>query len=106
MAARKLEKDDWFGYFETLSKSRPEAEVEIEVMGEDIGDQYSVEWVPWRGVTYDFKEGHLEVFTDTLAHRIPNPQEIWVDETEDQPLAIQVLDSDGHKQIIQLRASQ
>ena len=103
MAIRKLEKDDWLSFFNKVSKSHPTAEVEVEVMGGDIGDQYSVEWVAWLGATYDDKSDELEVFTNTLAHRIPGPQEIYVDDTDSVLASFKVLDSDGNTQIIRLR---
>jgi len=103
MAIRKLDKGSWLPFFNDVSKSHPTAEVEVEVMGEDVGDQYSVEWVSWRGATYDDKSDVLEVFTDTLAHRIPSPREIYVDDSAAALASVQVLDGDGNTQIIRLR---
>ena len=103
MAVRKLEKDEWQRYFDAVSRHLPAAEVEIEVIGPEIGDQRAVAWVPWHGITYDGNSDVVEVVTDSLDHMIQKPQEIFVDDTDTGISSVEVIDGDGNKQIIRLR---
>ncbi|MGF1465531.1 MAG: DUF5335 family protein [Sandaracinaceae bacterium] len=103
MATRRLDRDRWQGYFDALSKSLPTAKVEIGIVGDRIGDQREVDWAMWRGATYDRESDALDVFVGQLGHQIARPREIWVDDSAGLK-AIEVIDGEGQKQIIRLRA--
>jgi len=102
MATRKLEKADWEGYFDRMSKTLTVRTVEIEVGSLAIGDQIAVEWAPLRGLTYDPKGDLLEVQLAEHDHLIRQPQEIYVVEEADGLAMVETID--GVKQIIRLNA--
>ncbi len=104
MVTRKLEKADWEGYFDQVSKTLTVRTVEIEVGSLAIGDQIAASWAPLRGLTYDPKGDLLEVQMPEHDHLIHRPQEIHVVEQGDGLAMIETVDGDGVKQIIRLNA--
>ena len=106
MTIRRLDPEEWRDYFDLLSKAQPEAQVEIEVLGPEVGDQYAVEWAQWHGATYDPESLTLDVFMETLDHRIPGPREIHVDDADTAHLSFRVVDGGGNTQLVRLRTAQ
>ncbi len=102
MATRKLAKSEWQSYFDRVSQSLGTKQVEIEVASLGIGDQVAANQLALKGLTYDPKSDALEIVTEALDHMIRNPAEIYVEESYDGLVTVEVLDSDGYKQIIKL----
>jgi hypothetical protein len=101
--AKKLEKSIWQPYFDTVSKVLSGKRAEIEVAALDLGDQIEAEWLPLLGITYDPKDDLIEVALEGVDHLVPRPREVWV-ETEGLDLSsIEVIDSNGVRQIVMLR---
>ena len=101
--AKKLEKSIWQPYFDAVSKILLGKRVEIEVAALNLGDQIEAEWLPLLGITYDPKDDLIEVALEGVDHLIPRPREVWV-ETEGLDLSsIEVIDSNGVRQIVMLR---
>jgi hypothetical protein len=103
VSIRELTRGEWLPFFNKVSKEHPDYEVEVEVMGEEVGDQYSVEWAAWTGATYDDESDALDVFTSALTHTIPSPREIYVDDGNMGGMSFRVRDGAGNTQIIRLR---
>jgi hypothetical protein len=103
MAVRKLEKAEWTPFFDAISKILVGKRAEIEVASLDIGDQIEAEWVPILGITYDQKDDILEIALDGVDHLIPTPQEIYVDLGATGLVNLEVIDSEGERQIVLLR---
>jgi hypothetical protein len=101
--ATKLEKSTWQPYFDAVSKILPGKRVEIEVAALNLGDQIEAEWLPLLGITYDPKDDLLEVALEGVDHLIPRPREIWVEAEGLDLSSIEVIDSNGVRQIIVLR---
>ena len=104
MATRKLEKNKWQSYFDSISKGLGAREVEIEVGSLDLGEQVAVEWVSLDGLTYDPHDDVLAIITGAFEHNIRSPREIFVLEDMGALLAVEAIDGEGAKQIVQLRA--
>lgn len=102
MQTRKLEASQWQEYFDDVSKRLADARVTIEVAGLDVGDQIEVESTPLIGITYDPNDRALEIGTEHLTHFVRDPVEIWVEEDAAGLHAVQVVDREGHRQIVQL----
>lgn len=102
MQTRKLDPAQWQSYFDEVSKRLSEARVSIEIAGLDLGDQIEVERTPLLGITYDPHDRALEIGTEHLTHFIREPAEIWVEEDSSGLHAVQVVDGDGRRQIVQL----
>lgn len=104
MATRKLERSEWRQYFDAAAKQLPKMRVAISVMAEDLGVQPETEKSELIGVTYDSKDGCLEIITPSMTHQITNPTEIYVQEEQGELASIEVLTADGTKQVIELEA--
>jgi len=103
MALEKLDSTQWKDFFDRVSKELTAKQVEIEVAGMDIGDEIEAEWIPFAGISHDPKDDVLTIFSDRLEHRIPKPKEVWVDFGVDGLHSLEVVDADGHKQIVLLK---
>lgn len=103
MSARKLEKTDWQGFFDYLSKALEGAPTEIHVDSLALGDQVEAEWLPLLGMVYDHKDEMIEIALEGLDHMIHGPREITVDEGNGAIISLQIIDGDGNQQIVLLR---
>ena len=103
MAVRTLEKQEWHGYFDRISRGLLGERAEIEVASLQLGDQIEAEWAPLLGITYDPKDDVLEVALDGLDHLIPRPRQIFVDEGLSGLASFEVVDHTGVRHIVQLR---
>lgn len=104
MATRKLDKTEWASYFDQVSGNLGGRQVEIEVASLKLGDQIATDWVGLNGLIYDPKEDALEVFTESLDHRIAHPREIYVTESPGGLESVAAVEENDTKQIIKLRA--
>ncbi|MDZ7691087.1 MAG: DUF5335 family protein [Balneolaceae bacterium] len=108
MAVKKIDKPEWMIYFNSFSskflKDEQPEYFEIRVLSNEIGVQPETQWTLLRGISYDPKGDVLDVSVDHLNRMIYHPKEIFVDEDNDGWLtSIEVLESDGTKDIIELR---
>ena len=104
MSTRQLDKNEWESYFDRVSKELGTRQVEIEVAALSLGDQVEAEWVVLLGLTYDPRDDILEVATEAVDHLIRRPREIHVLEGPEGLESIEVVDAEGAKQIVRLRA--
>jgi hypothetical protein len=95
---------EWRGVFDRMSKALLGKSAEIEVASLDLGDQIVAEWVPLLGITYDSADDLLDVALDRSNHLIRRPKEIVVEETPGGIATVAVVDHDGARQIIRLKA--
>jgi hypothetical protein len=103
MTIRKLEKQEWQSFLDSVSKLLEAKQAEIEIASLDLGDQVSVEWLPLLGITYDPKDDIVEVVLDGLDHMVHRPREIYVDSEAEELTSIEIIDGDGAKQIVKLK---
>jgi hypothetical protein len=103
MAVRTLEKSEWHGYFDRVSRALLGKRAEIEVASLELGDQIEAEWVPILGITYDQKDDVLDIVLLGLDHLIPKPRQIFVDEGLAGSTSLEVVDHAGVRHIVQLR---
>jgi hypothetical protein len=103
MATHKLEKSSWQPYLDKLSKTLVGKQAEIEVDALDIGAQIEAEWVPLLGIAYDPKDDLVEILLEGLDHLINNPGDIWVDQGPTGLASMEIVGTDGVKQIIRFR---
>ncbi|MFW5876343.1 MAG: DUF5335 family protein [Myxococcota bacterium] len=102
MTTRKLEASEWQSYMDGITRQLPGIRAEIHVSGLDLGDQVETERLRLDGITYDARDGSLEIASESLHHVISQPREIYVQEEAGALQSIEVVDADGHKQIVQL----
>ena len=104
MITRKLEPSQWQPYFDHASRKLAGGRAAIEIIGEDIGDQVQAE-ITLLGLTYDPHDRALTIAGEALDHRISDPQEIYVEEEGGELQSLEVLDQEGHKQLIKLEVT-
>lgn len=103
MAARKLNKEQWRGYCDRVSRVLVGKRAEIEVAGLTLGAQLQAEWLPMLGITYDEKNDLIEVALDGLDHLIHEPRALFVEEGPTGVETISITDAGGIEQVIKLR---
>src|SRR5258708_13896820 len=101
--ARKLEKSQWRAYFDRSAKALAGKRAESEVASLKLGDEIEAEWLPLIGITYDPKDDILEIALEGIDHLINKPREVWVEENGLELSSLEVIDSDGARQIVVLR---
>jgi len=104
MAVRRLERERWRGYFDRVSRVLEGLRAEVEVEGLDLGDQVEAEWLPLHGIVYDPRDDRIEVAMENVDHLIPHPEAVYVDEHGTELRSLEIVDRDGHRQIVRLRA--
>jgi hypothetical protein len=102
MQTRKLERSEWKAYFDRMTRTLALTNVDIRVDGLDLGDQLQVEHVPLAGISYDPGDGAIHVDTERLHHAIPDPKAVFVQEQGPEVRCIEVIDREGHQQLIEL----
>jgi Family of unknown function (DUF5335) len=103
MAVRTLEKTQWHGYLDRISRALLGKRAEIEVASLELGDQVEATWLPLLGIVYDPKDDVLEVVLDGVDHLIPRPRKVHVDEGVGGLTSLEVVDDVGGRHIVQLR---
>jgi hypothetical protein len=102
--SRKVERQEWQGYFDRVSKGIEDEKAELEVAGlAGLGDQIAAQWIPVIGITYDRKDDLVDLALDPLDHMIRKPREIWVDESGASLESVEVIDSDNVHHIARFR---
>jgi len=104
MTARVLAKPEWQSYCDRVSKGLPGKRVQIEVIGLRIGDQIAAKSLPLIGITYDPKDDLVEIGMEGLDHLIAKPRAISVDDGPEGLTSMEIVDSDGQRQILKLMA--
>jgi hypothetical protein len=94
-----LPKDQWKSFFDQLSKNLGSKEAEIEVIGQEIGDQLEAKKQLLVGLSYDPKD---DEFVITLEHIIQQPKEIAIDEDVDGLKVVEVVEGDGTKHLLKM----
>ncbi len=94
-------------YFDDFSKRFLRDDVpetaDIEILSTEFGDQLAVKGIHLAGVTFDPNSSELDIFLDSGEHRIYSPKEVWTIEEPDGFIsAIEVVRSDGTKEVLQL----
>jgi hypothetical protein len=101
---KKIPEDQLEEYFANFTKNfllrDSTNRVNLEILGDDLGDQFEAEDTPIFGITYDRKEKGLEFELEAGDHRILNPKEVWVAEDFDGFIrSIEVVTDDGLRQV-------
>jgi hypothetical protein len=101
---RQLDRKQWEVFFDRVSKGLRDETVEVEVVGEEVGDQKELQGAPLTGLTYDPEADELEIDSQGMEHIVPHPKAIYLEgEAHKQALSqVVVIDGEGHKQFIRL----
>jgi len=105
---KRLSRDEMTAYFEQFNKRFLNLEstdvADVEVLGQDIGDQVAAEGVHLDGITFDPQTATLELELEGGDVRSRRPREVWVDEENDGFIrALVIVREDGAREIIRVR---
>ncbi len=100
---QKLEKEQWYGFCNRMSKGLTGKRAEIEVASPDIGVQLEARWLPLLGVTYDPKNDVIEIVLEGLDHMVFRPREFYVDYGVTGVESLGIVDHNRVWQIVLLR---
>ena len=95
---------EWQTFFDRMSSALLGKRAEIEVASLDLGNQVVAEWVPMIGMTYDSRDDLLDVALDRVRHLIRHPREIVAEEGPEGLTSVAVVDAEGTRQIVKLKA--
>jgi hypothetical protein len=101
--AKKLEKSQWSVYFDLVSKALGGKRAEIEVASLELGDQIEAHWVPFVGISYDAQDDVISLVLEGHDHLINKPREIYIEGEGLELSSLEVIDTDGVRQIVILR---
>lgn len=77
---------------------------DIEVMGNEIGDQRVASGARLRGVDYDPHTNALEIALDSGDHRAYRPREVWaIEESDGFVSGLEIVRDDGTKEVVVIR---
>jgi hypothetical protein len=105
---RRIPADQLTKYFDAFSKrflmpDSPGA-ADIEVVGNDIGDQRLVGGARLLGVDYDPHTNALEIELDSGEHRAYQPREVWAIEESDGFISgLEIVRGDGARELVNIR---
>ncbi|TWA95863.1 DUF5335 domain-containing protein [Bradyrhizobium stylosanthis] len=101
--AKKLEKSQWSGYFDLISKALTGKRAEIEVASLNHGDQIEAEWLPFHGISHDPRNDVVALALEGHDHLIHKPKEIYIEGEGVHLNSLEVIDADDVRQIVLLR---
>lgn len=100
MIARKLYQQHWHSYFDWITRNVAALAVQVDLAGSD-GDR-RVEGERLLGVSYDPEAELVTVRTAEHDHHLPKPRMIYVFESSDSLVRMEVLLADGSRQYLEL----
>lgn len=101
MITRKLEPEAWQEYMDRASRKLTGGRAEIEIFGEDLGAQVHSD-LNLLGLSYDPHDRALTISGEPMEHRISDPQEIYVEEDSGELACLEVVDPEGHRQLVRV----
>ncbi len=103
MQYRPIKQEERKDYFDFLSKMMKGQEIQIEVIGLDVGDQIEEAWTCLEGLSYDPLLDILHIHTDPADHVICRPLDVLALEDGLALKSLCAMDSDEHLRILNFR---
>ena len=114
MQTREIEKGNWQGFFDTVSKALRGKLIQIEVdsleLGVafwltepdslELGAQTELDKLSLNGLSYDKKDDAFIISTEQIEHIIRSPQQIFATDGSEGMNSLEVRAADGSQQIV------
>jgi len=102
-SAGAVDRSDWVGFFDLLTKDQEGRLLVIEVLDPDVGDQHEAERLPFSYASYDPRDdvvvvgvgGSTARFPVVLRHMIQHPTVVDVAVPTPTQTTVRVVDADG-----------
>jgi hypothetical protein len=102
----QLPHESWHGFFTDMTQAVRGRQIDVEIVGMDVGDEQEAEGVPLSGITYEPVEDALYVFVDgEVDHGISHPREIYVELGEAGVKQLVVFDAQDRREFVRIRAA-
>jgi len=102
MQDRAITNKEWKNFFDSLSKSAKNNQIELEVSGFDIGYQVEGDWLDFEGISYEPRLDTIHIHTSRIEHAIIHPLEVIVALEHDAIVSLEIKDDD-RTQILNFR---
>jgi hypothetical protein len=100
MQTREIEKGNWQGFFDQVSRALRGKLIQIEVDSLELGAQTELDKLSLNGLTYDKKDDAFIISTEQIDHVIRSPQQIFATDGSEGMNSIEVRPADGTQQIV------
>jgi len=103
MRTNQIKLQDWKTQLDLISQKLDNRNINLEVIGFDIGDQILAKSVHLKGLTYDPKYNAVGIMSDDFEHHIRSPAEIYITskgENIESIETIEIVDNKNRKQIL------
>ncbi len=101
-----IAKEEWLRFADRFTLDNEGRPATVEIVAPELGAQEEAEAVPFVALTYDAKHEGEFIITigrepDLVDHQVDDPEEVWVEETEDgRPMALAIRSKDGTQTIL------
>jgi hypothetical protein len=103
MIYREIAVTDRQNYFNFISKTLSGQQIELEVVGIDIGDQIEKDWAAVEGLSYDSAQNTLHIHTQPFSHHVTRLEEVIAVEDGIRVRSICIKDEEGNLRIMHFR---
>jgi len=100
MQTREIERDNWQGFFDHVSRALRGKIIQIEIDSLELGAQTELDKLSLNGLTYDKKDDAFIISTEDIEHVIHSPQNIFTTDGKEGMNSLEVCTADGSKHII------
>jgi len=100
MQTREIEKRNWAGFFDQVSRALRGKLIQIEVDSLELGAQTELDRLSLNGLSYDRKDDAFIIITEQIEHVIRSPQQIFATDGGEGMNSIEVRAADGSQQIV------
>lgn len=97
-----IHRENWGRFFDMVSRMTKGQWMQLEIMGNDIGDQIAREWTQLNGLSYDQPNDVVFIHFENLEHEIHAPKEV-IALQNGATKAILVKDQEGQTHLMHLR---
>ena len=98
-----ISKSEMRDLFDRMTGELFGARVEVEVESLQLGDRIEAQWLPLLGLSYDPGADAIAIILEGIDITISRPREIYLDGTDNEWTALDIVDADGMQHVVQLR---
>ena len=98
-----ISKSEMRDLFDRMTGELSGTRVEVEVESLRLGDRIEAQWVPLLGLSYDPGDDAIAIILEGIDITICRPREIYLDGTDNEWTALDIVDADGMQHVVQLR---
>ena len=100
MQTREIEKGNWQGFFDQVSRALRGKLIQIEVDSLELGAQTELDKLSLNGLTYDRRDDAFIISTEEIEHVIHSPQQIFATDGSEGMNSLEICAADGTRQIL------